>query len=204
MKARLKRNVFFLFCPSYNIVPAYPMATDHTQWVSLVSSLCAERRATGGRCHDEWVSRSEEKLREANAAAQVPAAALWLAARCWALAARAEAHGAAPSSEPGHQTAVHRLALADDLCLPGSVCAELLGNGGKGRAKATASDGWLEEFAVFRALFIEVALSPSAHHSLPLSPLTPGLRGGRCGQTLQMGHTLLRLACAVFVLPAVM
>lgn len=152
---------------------------DELSWVSLVSSMCAERRVTGGSCHDEWMSRSEAKLREANATAQVPAAALWLAARAWALAARA-GPAAAPSSEQGRKTAAHRLALAGDLCLPGSVCAELLGDGGKGRAQANESDGcWQAEFAVFRALFIEVSLSPSAHHSVPLVPPTPVLRGGR-------------------------
>jgi len=63
---------------------------DNVAWLPLVARLCSERRkaeAGGADCRDAWLSQSEDRLREANASAATPDAALWLAARAWAIGA---------------------------------------------------------------------------------------------------------------------
>ena len=108
-------------------------------WLTLVARICAERRAAGGAGDDdrsEWLARSEAKLREANARACVPEAALWLAARAWALAAAAEDPDPGPASTGARGCdagAVRRLALDGDLVSPGTgggLCAAEAGNVG--------------------------------------------------------------------------
>jgi len=99
------------------------MDEDEGAWLSLVARMCAERRVAGGDGSAEWLARSEAKLREANARACVPEAALWLAARAWALAVAAEGpdRGPASTGTPGGEAgAVQRLALDGDLVSPGT------------------------------------------------------------------------------------
>ena len=139
----------------------------------LVARLCAERRVLDRECCNEWLAQSEAKLREANAAESTPDAALWLAARAWALAA-ARKEGAATSGagtgersvEGALATASQALALPGDLCSPGTVCAVLLGGSSHSTAKTSGSQcAWKAEFAVFCGQFIEVrhSCNPRLH-----------------------------------------
>lgn len=131
---------------------------EQDEWISLVARICAERwsQASAG-CRGEWLTKTEARLREANAQSCAPTAALWLAARAWALAAP---DGGLESSVLRQESAAQRLELfaeTGDICAAGTICASLLGDG-----KVTTSDtacAWKAEFGVFRALFIEVSLS---------------------------------------------
>ena len=141
-------------------------------WMPLVARLCEERRALGGKCCGEWLVRSEAKLREANAIASTADAALWLAARAWALAAARDdgaqstvgAGAGAHSAEDAPANAPRALALPGDLCTPGSVCAALLGGDAHGREERAGSEcAWKAEFVVFRGQFIEVHPTRDQH-----------------------------------------
>ena len=141
-------------------------------WMPLVARMCEERRALGGKCCGEWLVRSEAKLREANAIASTADAALWLAARAWALAAaRDDGAQSTVGAGAGAHSAVHApanapraLALPGDLCTPGSVCAALLGGDAHGREERAGSEcAWKAEFVVFCGQFIEVHPTRDPH-----------------------------------------
>ena len=98
---------------------------DESLWLPLVSRMCAERRAqTAGSSASrvEWLARSEAKLREANADASVPMAALWLAARAWALdnSDEKDCPDRAANCAQIPQNATQRLALDGDVVSAGT------------------------------------------------------------------------------------
>ena len=127
---------------------------DELAWLPMLASVCAERRSwSRGECGDEWLAKSEVKLREANASLSVQAAALWLAARAWVVSATGASTSSTQHKPSGSLSAAQRLALDGGVCAPGTVCAALLCDTADPIAKTATACVWKAEFAVFRSQF---------------------------------------------------